>query len=128
MQHVLTLPLSIAVSKKKEFILNLNNYRNAHYQTLNKAKINYKLAVEDQIKLLPKYDKVLIRYFLYPGSRRLTDVANVCCIHDKFLCDAIVEYGKLEDDNYLFLPATSSEFGSVDKSNPRVEAVISPLP
>lgn len=126
--YILKLPLSVPVSKNKNFILNINNYRNAHHHTLNKAKVEYKHLMTDQIEKLPTLDRILIRYYMYPGSARRIDNANVCSIHDKFLSDAIVEAGKLEDDNYLFIPGTSYEFGSIDKDNPRVEAVITPLP
>lgn len=126
--YILNLPLSVPVSKNKNFILNINNYRNAHHHTLNKAKVEYKHLMTDQIEKLPTLDRILIRYYMYPGSARRIDTANVCSIHDKFLSDAIVEAGKLEDDNYLFIPGTSYEFGSIDKDNPRVEAVITPLP
>lgn len=126
--YILKLPLSVSVSKNKNFILNINNYRNAHHHTLNKAKVEYKHLMTDQIEKLPTLDRILIRYYMYPGSARRIDTANVCSIHDKFLSDAIVEAGKLEDDNYLFIPGTSYEFGSIDKDNPRVEAVITPLP
>ena len=44
-------PLSVPVGKGK-FIINLNNYRNAHYQILNKAKKSYKLIINNQIKKL----------------------------------------------------------------------------
>jgi hypothetical protein len=35
------LPLDVYYSKKKKFILNLNNYRNAHYRVLSTAKKIY---------------------------------------------------------------------------------------
>lgn len=126
--YILKLPLSVPVSKNKKFILNINNYRNAHHHTLNKAKVEYKHLMTEQIEKLPRLYRILIRYYMYPGSSRRIDTANVCSIHDKFLSDAIVEAGKLEDDNYLFIPGTSYEIGSIDKDNPRVEAVITPLP
>lgn len=128
--HKLILPLSVDVSTKKKdkkFILNLNNYRNTHYFTLNKAKIVFKEVMEDQIKLLPALDRVRIHYWLYPGSKREMDVSNVCSVQDKFLCDAIVEHNKMVDDNYKFLPGVAFDFGEVDPNNPRVEAHITPL-
>lgn len=121
---VINSPLSVPISKRKKFILNLNTYRNAHYQVLNTAKRAYKAAVADQVAALPNLHRVIICYTLYPKTRHLTDIGNVVSIHKKFLEDALVEAGKIEDDNYLFVLGGSEDFGRVDKDNPRVEASI----
>lgn len=117
-------PLSVPLSKNKKFILNLNNYRNSHYQVLNKAKAAYKAAVADQVEQFRQMNRVSIHYTLYPKTRRLTDIGNVTAIHKKFLEDALVEMGKIEDDNYLYVVGSSESFGCVDKDNPRVEVTI----
>ena len=116
--------MRVPKTKTKDFILNLNVYRNTHYQTLNKVKINYKEAVKPQIAKLPKYGKIALVFTLYPKTRLLTDISNVCSIHDKFFCDALVEFGKIEDDNYKFVPEITYRIGHVDKENPRVEIEI----
>ena len=124
MSHVtwaLDSPLKVPVSKNKSFILNLNNYRNAHYQTLNKAKINYKAHMWEQIDGLPVFEAVMITYRLYPGTRRRTDIGNVTSIHQKFFEDALVELGKIKDDDYFHILGSESEFVEIDKENPRVE-------
>jgi len=87
-------------------------------------KIKYKKIVKDQISLLPTFTKVSIEYVLYPKTNRLTDISNVLSIHDKFFCDALVEYGKLPEDNYLYIPEIKYKMGEVEKSNPRVEILI----
>ena len=119
--YLLDSPLSVPVSKKKKFILNINNYRNAHHFTLNKAKINYKKIMAEQVSRLPKMQKIKAVFVLYPKTKRRTDTANVCSIHDKFIADAIVEAGKLPDDNYTHWIESTYKFGCVDKDNPRVE-------
>lgn len=82
----------------------------------------------DAIETLPVFSgKVQITYTLYPKTKRLTDVSNVCSVVDKFFCDALVKMGKLEDDNYLFLPKVIYQFGEVDKDNPRVDIEIQEL-
>lgn len=121
---IIYLPLSVQVTKKKPFILNLNVYRNAHYQTLNKAKALFKEAIWNQLMDLPVMGRIKLTYTLYPGSAREVDVANVCSIQDKFFCDALVEAKKLPDDNYKFLPTTQFQFGEIDRKNPRVEVEI----
>lgn len=125
--HTLISPLRVPQTKSKHFILNLNNYRNTHYQTLNKVKINYKGLMAHQIQQLPEFNRIGLILTLYPASHRLTDVANVCSIHEKFFADALVELGKLPDDNYIYLPESGYRFGTVDKENPRVEITIHPL-
>ena len=123
-EYNLTSPLRVPVSKSKEFILNMNNYRNAHYQTLNKAKQNYKAVMFEQISKLPALSKVAIHYTLYPATKRKTDIDNVMAVHKKFFQDALVECGKLQDDNYDFIPFNSEVMGSVRKDSPSVEVTI----
>lgn len=118
------LPLKVPISSTKSFALNLNTYRNAHYQVLNKAKKNFTEIVLPKIYEIPPLDKAKITYTLFPGSKRLCDVSNICSIVDKFFCDALVEANCLVDDNYTKLVNIEYKIGSIDPSNPRVEAVI----
>ena len=119
--HTLISPLAVPKTKTKNFILNLNIYRNTHYQTLNKVKINYKTVMKNQIMKLPIFTKLSIEYTLYPKTKRLTDLENVISIHQKFFQDALVEFGRIEDDTYLHIVESIQRFGEVDKHNPRVE-------
>lgn len=123
------LPYKVMLGKRepKPFYLNLNVYRNAHYHSLNNAKIGFAEIVAPRIAHLPAMDRARISYHLYPGSLRECDVANICCIVDKFFSDVLVTEGKLPDDNYKHLLGTANGFGAVDKSNPRVEAYIEPM-
>lgn len=120
----LSLPLSVQVSKNKKFIMNLNHYRNAHFHTLNKAKAGFADIIAPKLKALPKFKRIKLLYTLFPGSRVLNDVANVCSIVDKFFSDCLTKHEIIEDDNYKFLTTVSYAFGSVDKTNPRVDVTI----
>lgn len=126
--HKVTAPLRVRVNKKPgakgEFLINLNNYRNAHFYILNKAKQVFKELMAPQIKALPAFTKIHLEMVLYPGSSHLCDVSNICSIVEKFFADALVELGKLPDDNYLYNIGSSSLFGAIDKANPRVEIFI----
>ena len=124
---VINSPLFVHVSKNKKFILNLNNYRNAHYQVLNKAKVNYKAIIAEQLSVLEPLKKVKIHYKLFPKTRRRTDIGNVISIHKKFFEDALSESGLIPDDDYEHFVANSEDFGGVDKINPRVEIYITDL-
>ena len=125
--QIIVSPLKIQVSPIKWFTLNLNHYRNTHYQILNKAKINYKLLMREQIDSLPEYSKIEIKYILYPANKRLTDIGNVLSIHQKFFEDALVELGKIKGDTYIEIPKVIFKFGHIDKLNPRVEIEICKL-
>lgn len=114
-------PLRVKKSKNKYFTLNLNVYRNTHYQSLNNAKKEYKRILQDDINLLPFFDKIEIIYVLFVASKRKTDIGNILSIHQKFFEDALSENGKIIDDNYLYIPRTEFIFGGIDKNNPRVE-------
>lgn len=124
---VLDSPLTVPQSKKKNFTLGLNQYRNSHFLVLNKVKIVYKELMKQQIEKLPKFTKVKITYTLFPKTKRLTDLDNICSIHSKFFMDALTELDRIQDDNYLYVPEISFNFGKVDKDNPRVEIVITEL-
>jgi len=106
------------------FALNLNIYRNAHFHTLNSAKATFKDAVAEQVMQLPDLANIQLEYTLYPATKRLCDISNICSIVDKFFCDAVVELGKLPDDNYTHLNKITYQIGEVDKHNPRVEVRI----
>lgn len=130
MKHIATLiaPLRVYFPRvrveDKHFILNLNNYRNAHLFTLNDSKIKYKEVMAEQIAKLPALTKVAVRFTLFPKTHRRTDTPNVCAVHDKYFMDAMVEFGKLPDDSFNHYVETGYRFGEVDKYNPRVEIEI----
>jgi hypothetical protein len=125
---VLSAPLFVhttkSQTKKGKFILNMNNYINTHFLKIGKAKNEYRSQMMAQIMQLPKLQKVAVRFTLYPGTKRITDQSNICCIHDKFFMDAVVWWNRLPDDNYLYHVESSYRFGHVDKDNPRVDIEI----
>lgn len=116
--------LTLGKRKKKLFSLNLNVYRNSHFQVLNQAKILFSETVRPTLETLPQLNRCVIVYEVYPKTRRKFDVGNVCSVVDKFLCDALTEHGILPDDNYEHLPVIISSFGAVDKDNPRVDVTL----
>ena len=118
------LPLEVYYTKNKKFILNLNNYRNAHYRILSNAKKIYAENLVDRISH-PKYEEpVVLTYTYYAKSRRRLDVSNPCSIIDKFTCDALVKAGVLEDDSSKQIKKVIYKYGGIDKDNPRCELEI----
>lgn len=124
--HVVVLPISIRTGKKKTFALNLNQYRNAHYFTLNKAKQLFQDEVMPAILLLPRMSGVKLTYTLFMGTNRAADLSNICSIVDKFFCDALVNGNRLPDDNLGLIDSIDYRFGGVDKGRPRIEVTLEP--
>ena len=89
----------------KKFTLNLNDYRNTHYQVLNKAKIIFKnqLLVNYPELYRIKAERVEVRYFIERCDNRIFDTKNIESIVDKFFMDALVESGCIPDDNYNYV-------------------------
>lgn len=120
---VITAPWTIPVSKKRNFSPNLNQYRNAHYQVLAKAKREYAKAIQDQLVNIEPFEKVMVTLVAYPPTARDFDNDNLAP-HMKFALDAIVHNRILEDDNYRIVVETRHKVGGIDKENPRVVFII----
>jgi hypothetical protein len=88
-------------------------------------KVEFSKVIEPELMKLPSFKSIDLTYTLYPKTKRLCDIANVCSVVDKFFCDALVNIGKLPDDNYEYLKNITYTFGSIDKDNPRVTVKIS---
>lgn len=105
-------PVRVKIGRKLK-PLNLNFYRNAHYQTLNRMKAEFNKSIEPSLKKLPKKLKnVTITYTIRPGSKRKFDLSNVGTVVDKFFCDCLVHSGILEDDNYAIVNGVSYVLGT----------------
>ena len=120
------LPIEVYYSKKKKFILNLNNYRNAHYRVLSISKRLYSENLVPRLKGFDRFtEPVSLTYTYYARSNRRLDISNPCSIIDKFTCDALVKAEILEDDSFKQIKEVVYKFGGVEKDNPRCELVIS---
>ncbi len=117
------MPLSIQIGRKK-LSINLNTYRNLHFLVSNKLKIEYSRLIHAQVKEVKKYDKISLRFTLYPPNKMRRDRSNYLSIHEKFFCDAIVSAGIIEDDCDKYIISSFYSTGIVDKDNPRVEIEI----
>lgn len=113
--------LTLGKKKIRKYSLDLNVYRNLHYQTLNKLKGLYASQLSNQISALPQLSRILLVYELYPA--RLCDTSNFCSVHSKFFLDALVGAKKLVDDNYHYVADEIYTFGS-KSNNPRTEIFI----
>lgn len=124
---IIEAPLFLQLSSKpgaKKYHINLNQYRNWHYQVNNNIKQKYKDVLADQLTGLRFENKIELTFILWKSSRRKVDRANPLCIHEKFFCDALVEHGCIEDDNDDYVHATHYYTGGIDRENPRVDIII----
>ena len=121
---IIKLPLKINAAKQyaipKPFGMNLNEYRNLHYRSLNCAKVNYTEIVRAIVLTehglnYPIFSKVNLEYTLYRKDKRLCDVSNVCSVVDKFACDALVKLGILPEDNYNHVIEVNYKWGGIIK-------------
>lgn len=107
--------------------MNLNKYRNAHFQQLNKAKQMFKEQVEPLLKDLPKFEKIRLRYTIYAGSLSDFDLNNVSSIVDKFFSDTLTECGIIDDDNKDIVLSVTTVFGGIIKGDPHAMVRIRPI-
>ena len=123
---LILLPLRVQIGRNEDFILNLNNYRNAHYRVLSKAKTNYTADILWRLQGKAKlhFKRARLDYVYYHGSKHGVDVSNPCSIIDKFTCDALVKHGVFTDDTADIVCGVSYSFGGIDKANPRCELTI----
>jgi hypothetical protein len=125
--YEISVPISVPVSKKKRFYLNLNQYRNAHHFTLSKAKLTFHEIVKPLLGAIPRMERVNLTYYLYVGNHQLCDTSNICSIVDKFFSDVLVSCNKIEDDNFKVVLSAVYRYGGHDKGNPHVRIVIEPV-
>jgi len=124
----LTLPTSVMVGKKR-FYFSLNNYRNAHYQTLNKAKVNYSKTVYIRVLEAGKkeFDSAEISFLYHPATKRKWDLDNIDAVTRKFVIDALVSCGVLKDDDAGYIRMLTAVVGE-QWETASVEVVVSNMP
>lgn len=122
-----SVPLRVKVSKKKYFILNINNYRNAHHRVLSSAKRTFTDYILDLSLDFVPFDKCKLHYRYYPASNRKYDSMNVVSVIDKFVCDALIKKGVIRDDNYKIVEFPTFTPMPPDRDNPRMEVSVERL-
>lgn len=123
------LPLRVHKSKNKLFSLNLNAWRNAHYQVLNKTKIEFKRMFKQEYGHATNMFKspVRIEYTIFFPDKRNTDLGNIGPIVGKYAEDCLVEFRYLADDNRTVIKEIRYKDGGIDRGNPRVEMIVGEL-
>lgn len=108
---VVILPWFLFTARDKVWRINLNEYRNTYYQTLNKVKQGFNDLLAPQVLSLPKFQAVRITYRIYPSSKRRLDIGNIGSIADKFFSDCLVVHERLVDDNHKYVQEVKFAFG-----------------
>jgi len=121
-----TAPLKVTKTKVKDFILNLNNYRNAHYQVLNKTKVEFCTLMDKKYphEYEPAPGEVKTTYTVYSGSKRKFDLPNVCSIVQKYFEDWMTHKGIIPTDDVTVITECEYKYGGIDKDNPRVDITV----
>jgi hypothetical protein len=127
MMQTLISPIYITINRQrsasKRITLGLNWFRNAHYHTVNAAKVEYLRLMRSQIQEIPCVAwpiKLRCRYYL----RRRCDVGNIHSVIEKFFLDCLVTLGRLPDDDVHHVLGASYCFAGFDTKNPRAEIEI----
>ena len=103
--------------KKKEHLVSLNNFFPMHYIQKNNVKRAYQDTVMEWVKTLPKYKTIQPHYKLYFKTKHKRDLDNYTFTMHKFLMDALVEGGVIEDDHYHIVTKVTTEIGGLDTNN-----------
>jgi len=129
-QVKIIMPLYFMVERKtkddKKCVINLNQYRNWHYQLSNLLKKKYCEYAWHQLKDHTFNFEISLKFVLYKEKNYKQDRSNALSIHEKFFCDAMVYAGCIGDDNDKFIESSHYYTGGVDRNNPRVEIIITP--
>jgi len=86
----------------KKIKLNLNVYRNLHYQVNNKAKKIFKNNLISEYPELQtiRADRVIISYLVETFDNRKFDTMNIITVVDKYFLDTLTGSGVIPDDDY----------------------------
>ena len=124
MGGVITLSLPIYIGVRVKKMLGMNWYADVGRYQRAKVKRDYHVIVG---KTLPKDIKlscpIRTHYKVY-YKNVLSDACNIVAVVDKFLMDALQEYGVITDDTVKHYIQSSWEVVEQDKDNPRVEVTI----
>jgi len=120
--YALVLPRK--TGKDKKISINLNTYRNLHFQVNNQCKKMYKELMRGQLENRIIDTPVEVTYQVFKPSKRSLDKMNVVSIASKYFLDAVTEYGCWDDDNDDNVKTETILPTELDRDNPRIEITI----
>lgn len=119
----LELPFYVHMGKER-LSLSMNKVQHLHWTKKRKLKALYQSILRAQIPKDAIRERVSLELVIHAPDRVRRDRSNMLSIHEKFVCDALVDHGVLEDDNDKFIESTTYRTGEIDKQNPRVDLFI----
>lgn len=90
----------------------------------NSIKQKWIGSISDILSDLPKMKKCRLAFRYHRPCNRRVDKSNILSIHEKFLCDAMVSHGVLEDDCDTFIESTYYMPTVLNILDPHVEVTI----
>lgn len=116
--------------KDKKIALSINRYRNCHYTENNRAKKQYKQIVSDLLteEVEELTTPLWLNFTFFTWDKRRVDLDNWCVIQSKFLWDALVELGYIDDDTVKEIILITYNYWGYDKWNQRIEVDIVDVP
>ena len=126
--EIKNIPIYWHKNKSKKILLNMNSYRNLNFHVSNKIKKAVHKWVVNNISSLPVLKPPLkFEYTIYRKTKRKTDLGNIGAVVDKFIADALVNIGFIEDDNTDIIKKIVFIDGGVLPDNPHCDLVITEI-
>lgn len=120
--HTLELPYFIVLpGKKKRYSCNLNQYKTTHYRITNALKKEFKDIITNDVLDLPVMKRIKIHYIVHYENKRMFDIDNIVSVVGKFAQDALVELGRIPEDNFMHIVQITGTVGAINRDNPHVE-------
>jgi len=119
------IPLRLYATKNKLKPLNLNFYRNCHFQVNNKMKHQMHCILTEKCRGMKAPPLPLeFTYTIFRRDKRKVDLSNIGSVVDKFVADGLVLAGLIPDDNVRVIKKVSYIDGGIDRENPRARLEI----
>lgn len=116
---VVELPIYWQQSKRKNVLVGMNNYRNWHWRTSAKFKLDFAELVAPQLKeCVPIAGQFEVSMLLY-YKNAVCDPSNITPLIEKVVLDELVSVGLLQGDSTKFHVKTAWEVVGQDRDNPR---------
>ena len=108
----------------KRYYLSFNIVRGLHYLVYNQIKKSVHADIVAQLSRLPTFQAlhapVAVTCTLWSSGERKQDLDNLSAVV-KFVTDAVVATGWLEDDSTKYIKSVTYLWGGVDKGHPRYD-------
>lgn len=115
--------------KPRTFLVSMNELNNSHYHMKNNIKswfTDYFMGLFLKTPPVPIVGPYEVAY-VYHYKNESSDLGNVCCLTDKYFCDAIQLAGIVREDNVNYCKKVTFLVGEKDTTQPRVDIYLRPF-